>query len=151
VNQNFAGHPRLSPNRLAHVFNNRVGESVTEVDFAQHIGTTKFERCAAAAAKKRLFIGIENIQPRIGAPKIPAPGKKANNFEAPQPGFSAKQYDRLALLYLVASARWGQWLIPTFHAVVDQQYADGHDDPQHFDMTTFSSAVQKQIEALQTL
>ena len=30
---------------------------------------------------------------------------------APIPGFTASQYDRLALLYVVASARHGEWLI----------------------------------------
>ncbi len=148
VNQNFDGHPRQAPNRLAHVFNNRVGDSVTEVDFANHIATTKFETCADASAKNSLFVGIENIQPRVGDPPIPRPGKRENDFDAPQPGFAPKQYERLALLYLVASARRGQWLIPAFHAVLDQFYADGHDDPQHFDMAAFSAAVQKHVDAL---
>jgi len=148
VNRNFGGHPKPAPHRLAHVFNNRVGDSVTEADFAQHLPTTKFETCADANAKKALFVGIENSQPRIGDPPIPKPGKKANDFDAPQPGFAARQYERLALLYLVASARRGQWLIPAFHAAIDQHYADGHDDPQNFDMAAFSSAVQKHVDAL---
>ena len=147
-NQNFGGHPQPFPDRLAHVFNNRSGNSVTEVDFAAHIATTKFEKCSDASAKTRLFVGIENIQPRVGDPKIPAKGKKANDFDAPEPGFSAKQYERLALLYLVASTRRGQWLIPAFHAVLDQQYADGHDDPQRFDMTAFSAVVQRHFDAV---
>jgi hypothetical protein len=147
-NKNFGGHPKKAPNRLAHVFNNRVGESVTEVDFAEHITTTKFESCSDAGAKKNLFVGIENIQPRVGDPRIPKPGKNANDFDAPDPGFTPKQYERLALLYVVASARRGQWLIPAFHAVLDQFFADGHDDPQRFDMGAFSAAVQKHLDAL---
>lgn len=140
-NKNFGGHPKTYPNRSAHVFTNRVGASITEVNFADHIATTKFESCYDSSAKKNLFIGIENIQPRIGDPSIPRPGKKANDYDAPDPGFTSKQYARLALIYIVASARSGQWLIPAFHAVLDQYYKDGHDDPQNFDMEIFSDAV----------
>lgn len=146
-NQNFGGHPKPFPNRLAHAFTNRVGASITEVDFADQIATTKFESCADATVKTRLFVGVENIQPRIGNPRIPQPGKKANDFDAPVPGFTTAQYERLALLYTVASSRRGQWLIPAYHAVLDNFYADGHDDPQHFNMAAFSAAVQKHIGA----
>ena len=142
-NRNFGGHPKPFPKRLAHAFTNRVGASITEVDFAEHIATTKFESCADQAVKTKLFVGVENIQPRIGSPKIPANPSKANDFDAPTPGFSAKQYERLALLYVVASARRGRWLIPAFHAVLDQFYADGHDDPQRFDMNAFSAEVKR--------
>lgn len=148
VNKNFGGHPKQSPNRVAHAFTNRSGGSVTEVDFAEQIATTKFESCSDAAAKFKQFIGIENIQPRVGDPKIPPAGKAANDRDAPIPGFADKQYERLALLYVVASARRGQWLVPAFHAVLDQYYADGHDDPQHFDMHAFSAAIQKHVDAL---
>jgi 3D (Asp-Asp-Asp) domain-containing protein len=147
-NKNFGGHPKPAPHRLAHAFTNRVGASITEVDFADMIATTKFESCNASNAMTKLFVGVENIQPRIGIPRIPQPGKAANDFDAPNPGFTPPQYDRLALLYVVASARRGQWLIPAFHAVLDQYYADGHDDPQHFDMAAFSAAVQKHAAAL---
>lgn len=144
----FFGHPKPFPNRLAHAFTNRIGDSVTEVAFSAHISTTKFEGCSDAAAKMGLFLGIENIQPRIGAPAVPAPGKKANDLIAPVPGFTAAQYRRLALLYVTASARQGRWLIPAFHAVVDSRYADGHDDPQNFDMSAFSDAVKGHLDDL---
>jgi 3D (Asp-Asp-Asp) domain-containing protein len=147
-NKNFGGHPKPFPDRLAHAFSNRTGASITEVDFAEHIATTKFELCVDRAAKTKLFVGIENIQPRIGSPSIPSNPNKVNDFEAPSPGFSAKQYERLALLYVVASARRGQWLIPAFHAVLDQFYADGHDDPQRFDMQAFSAEVEKLSDAV---
>ncbi|WP_434702363.1 hypothetical protein J3P85_15815 [Pseudomonas sp. Z1-12] len=147
-NKNFGGHPKAYPDRAAHAFTNRIGASITEVDFADQIATTKFESCADGTAKTKLFVGVENIQPRVGSPKIPKPGDVANDFDAPTPGFTAKQYERLALLYLVASARRGQWLVPAFHAVLDQFYAGGHDDPQHFDMVAFSDAVQKHSEAI---
>jgi len=148
VNKNFDGHPQKAPNRVAHVFNSRVGESITEADFALHLPTTKFETCVDKSAKIGLFIGIENIQPRISVPPIPPKGKKVNDLDAPTPGFTSKQYDRLALLYLVASVRRDKWLVPAFHAIVDNQYADGHDDPQHFDMSAFSSALEKHVDAL---
>jgi 3D (Asp-Asp-Asp) domain-containing protein len=149
-NRNFGGHPKPFPNRIAHAFTNRVGGSITEVDFADPIATTKFETCVDTASKVNLFIGVENIQPRVGDPRIPAPGKEANDFDAPDPGFTAKQYERLALLYVVASTRRGHWLIPAFHAVLDQFYRDGHDDPQRFDMVKFSAEVQKHADALKT-
>jgi hypothetical protein len=144
----FFGHPQPFPNRLAHVFTNRIGDSITEVPFSAHISTTKFEGCADAGAKQGLFIGIENIQPRIGAPAVPAPGRKANDLIAPVPGFTPAQYRRLALLYVAAGVRQGRWLIPAFHAVVDSRYADGHDDPQNFDMPAFSDAVREHLDKL---
>ncbi|ROM66097.1 hypothetical protein BK653_19755 [Pseudomonas brassicacearum] len=147
-NKNFGGHPKPFPDRAAHVFTNRVGASITEVNFADQIATTKFESCVDGTVKTKLFVGVENIQPRVGAPKIPKPGERANDFDAPSPGFTTKQYERLALLYIVASARRGQWLVPAFHAVLDQFYAGGHDDPQRFDMEAFSAGVQKYSEAI---
>jgi 3D (Asp-Asp-Asp) domain-containing protein len=141
-NRSFGGHPKTFPDRLAHAFTSRVGTSITEVDFADHISTTKFESCVDAAAKTRLFVGVENIQPRISYPKPKGPGKP-NDFDAPIPGFSHKQYERLALLYVVSSSRRGRWLIPAFHAVLDQLYSDGHDDPQRFEMQAFSAEVEK--------
>ncbi|QNA89901.1 hypothetical protein G4G28_17905 [Massilia sp. Dwa41.01b] len=147
-NKDFLGHPKRAPDRIAHAFTNRVGDSITEVDFADPIATTKFETCVDVPAKAGVFVGVENIQPRIGRPRIPAPGKEPNDLDAPTPGFTPRQYERLALLYVVASARSGVWLIPAFHAVIDQAYADGHDDPQHFDMPAFSTAVQKHLAGL---
>lgn len=144
----FFGHPRPFPDRLAHAFTNRIGDSITEVAFSAHISTTKFEGCVDSGSKQGLFLGIENIQPRIGSPSVPAPGKKANDLIAPDPGFSAAQYRRLALLYVTASVRQGRWLIPAFHAVVDSRYADGHDDPQKFDMPAFSEAVKAHLDKL---
>lgn len=149
-NRTFGGHPKPFPDRAAHAMTNRVGGSITEVDFADRIATTKFETCVDVTEKAGVFIGVENIQPRIGSPAIPADGKKANDVDAPTPGFTSAQYRRLALLYVVASARRGQWLIPAFHAVLDQFYADGHDDPQHFDMAAFSAEVEALSDALST-
>ncbi|MRT44094.1 hypothetical protein GJV09_22415 [Enterobacteriaceae bacterium RIT702] len=150
-NINYGGHPKKYTNRVAHVFTNRIGSSITEVNLAEHIATTKFESCVDVSAKVNLFVGVENIQPRLGDPKIPSPGKKVNDFDSPTPGFTNTQYERLALIYLVASSRRGQWMIPAFHAVLDQYYRDGHDDPQKFNMEEFSKAVQKYIKSLTSI
>jgi hypothetical protein len=68
--------------------------------------------------------------------------KGAVDAIGPKPGFSAAQYDRLALLYFIASLRRGMWLIPLFHAVLDYRIdKDAHDDPQNFDMTSWGAAL----------
>lgn len=144
----YLGHPRQAPRRLAHAFTNRIGESITEVDFRIPFATTKFEQCVDAQAKSGAFVGVENIQPRTGVPPAPSDRRSVNDRIAPDPGFTAAQYDRLALLYVVASVRHRRWLIPAFHAVIDHHYLNGHDDPQNFDMQAFSAAVDRHIERL---
>jgi hypothetical protein len=52
-----------------------------------------------------------------------------------------EQYDRLALLYLIASSRAGVWMIPAFHAAIDEGTPDAHDDPQNFDLTKFDTSL----------
>jgi hypothetical protein len=146
-NTRFHGHPKKAPNRIANVFISRIGTSITEVDFADTFYTTRFETCVDAPAKVGLFVGVENIQPRIGSPAKPALGVKPNDVIAPVPGFTPAQYERLALVYVVASVRHGSWMIPAFHAVIDQVYAGGHDDPQNFDIAAFASAVQVHVAA----
>jgi hypothetical protein len=143
----YLGHPRPAPDRLAHAWTNRVGGSITEVPFDQPLRSTKFESCLDTPAKAGLFLAVENTQPRVPDPKGP-PG---NDFLAPRPGFTAAQYDRLALLYVAASVRRGRWLIPAFHAVLDARFLEGHDDPQHFDMGAFSRAVRRHFARLRTV
>ena len=145
-NRNFGGHPKPAPDRLAHVITSRVGTSITEVNFSEHIATTKFEQCRDQNAKTKLFIGVENIQPRVNMS-----GENSGAFLAPNPGFTTAQYERLALLYVVASSRRGQWLVPAFHAVIDDYYLQGHDDPQNFDMEAFSAAIKIHFDALEML
>ncbi len=82
---------------------------------------------------KGLFLHIENVQPRVGEPAVPPVGREANDLIAPDPGFTAAQYKRLALIYIAASVRRGEWLIPGFHAVIDSGISGAHDDPQNFD------------------
>jgi hypothetical protein len=140
----YLGHPKPAPDRLAHAWTNRVGGSITEVPFDQPLRSTKFESCLDTATKAGLFLAVENTQPRVPDPKGPA----GNDFLAPRPGFTAAQYDRLALLYVTASMRRGRWLIPAFHAVLDARFLEGHDDPQHFDMRAFSRAVERHLARL---
>jgi len=133
----YLGHPKPAPDRLAHAWTNRMGGSITEVPFDLPLRSTKFESCLDTPAKAGLFLAVENTQPRVHDPK----GPKGNDFTAPSPGFTRAQYDRLALLYVVASVRRGKWLIPAFHAVLDSRFLEGHDDPQHFELSAFSRAV----------
>jgi hypothetical protein len=135
----YLGHPKPAPDRLAHAWTNRVGGSITEVTFDLPLRSTKFESCLDSPAKAGLFLAVENTQPRAEDPKA----KRPNDLVAPRPGFTAAQYDRLALLYVAASVRRGRWLIPAFHAVLDSLFAEGHDDPQNFDMAAFSKAVKR--------
>jgi hypothetical protein len=142
-NQNFNHHrpPNAGKRRAAHIMINRVGDSITETDLKDHISHVKFDYCIDKPSKKGLFVGVENIQPRIGEPAIARNGTPPNDFIAPTPGFSDAQYERLALTYIVASARRGRWLVPAYHAVLDWYFIGGHDDPQNFDLRRFSADV----------
>lgn len=135
----------------AHVVVTRTGTSRTLRDFKRPLRATKLEKAHRKTAPG-LFLHIENVQPRVGLPKIPPKGQKANDLVAPSPGLTIPQYDRLSLLYIVASHRKGTWMIPAFHAVIDEGIAGGHDDPQNFDLTFWGSrlmTVMKEIRAAQ--
>ena len=67
---------------------------------------------------------------------------------APTPGFSDKQYERLALLYICASVRRGSWLIPAFHAAVDAGIKDAHDDPQNFELKKFADKLKSILKKI---
>lgn len=122
---------------VAHVFLNRRGEMLLAHDLSTPYRATKLETQAAGPASRGLFLHIESVQPRR---RDPAGGAR-NDAIAPEPGFSAKQYERLALLYVAASVRAGEWLIPGFHAAIDEGLPDGHDDPQNFDLQAFDMAL----------
>jgi hypothetical protein len=129
---------------LAHAVINRKGDVFNGHDFGVPWRSTKFERALFfGRSLKGLFLHVEMIQPRRGGP-----GHHANDIAAPYPGFSAAQYDRLALLYVIASVRAGEWLIPAFHAVVDNDIRGGHDDPQHFEIGAFAEAFEGVLERL---
>lgn len=125
--------------KYAHLFINRLGESITSNDMSMPIRGTKFENPNRNSAIQKNIVGnfihIEVIQPRITDP-----GRK-NDAIAINPGFTSAQYKRLALLYIIASTRKGDWLTPTFHAVLDDGIPDGHDDPQNFQIYQFDAQL----------
>ena len=121
------------PVNSAHVFINRLGESRTGHDYSVGWRATKFER---EPSLKGLFLHHELVQPRIK-------GGFGYHAVAPQPGFTQATYDRLALCYLAASVRRGQFLIPAFHCVLDTGIDDGHDDPQNFELFQWSGAIER--------
>jgi hypothetical protein len=124
--------------RVAHIFINRLGESVTAVQFNSSLPQkrfgTKFARDRLQESAKGLQLHVELVQPRRSDPL----GKTGNDAIAPFPGFTDAQMDRLALIYVAASVRRGEWLIPAFHAALDAGIADAHDDPQNFDLNRWA-------------
>lgn len=127
----------------AHVFINRQGAILFAHDFTVPWRATKFETAKNfGTALKGLFLHVELIQPRRA---LRGYGRR-NDFLAPDPGFSQAQYDTLALTYAVASRRAGFWLIPAFHAVLDEGIRDKHDDPQNFRLDVFAASLDRLIE-----
>jgi hypothetical protein len=124
----------------AHYFINRSGQMLKAHDYIVPWRATKFETAANFGTRLRgLFLHNELVQPRRGAP-----GRgRDNDFQAPSPGFSKLQYERLALVYIAASVRKGEWLIPAFHAVIDEGIFDKHDDPQNFEFEKFNAAINR--------
>jgi hypothetical protein len=103
---------------------------------------TKFEQAAEfGGALKGLFLHTELIQPRRAG--------GGGDARTPDPAFSPAQYDHLALLYTVASVRAQRWLIPAFHAALDADLRNGHDDPLHFDIETFAASLDRLMENLE--
>jgi hypothetical protein len=127
----------------AHYFINRAGQILKAHDYIVPWRATKFETATNFDTRLRgLFLHNELIQPRRAAP-----GRGwQNDFQAPAPGFSDRQYERLALLYIAASVRKGTWLIPAFHAVIDDGIYDKHDDPQNFEFGKFNAAIEKLLQ-----
>lgn len=123
----------LEKKKNAHIFIGRTGQSTTAVDLSAPLLTTKFEKTNRDRLEG-LFIGVENLQPRMR-------DRKGIDAIAPSPGFTRAQMQRLSVIYVAASIRAGRWLIPVFHAVLDSGIADAHDDPQHFDLDKFSAAL----------
>lgn len=134
---------------VAHVFVARTGISKTGHDFSVPWRAVRLESVTPNIPGKGLFLHIENVQPRIGEPAVPPPGKKTNDRIAPNPGFTAAQYKRLALVYVAASLRRGEWLIPGFHAVIDSGISGAHDDPQNFDLGAWAAALKGILDELQ--
>ncbi|MGE3150165.1 MAG: hypothetical protein AB7K04_13955 [Pseudorhodoplanes sp.] len=132
----------------AHVFINRMGEIFQPHDFSVPWRATKFEMAVEfGSALKGLTLHVELVQPRM-----PEPGRgRSNDYRAPSPGFPPAQYDALALVYTVASVRAGFWLIPVFHAVIDEGIYNKHDDPQNFELDDFAASLAKLRENLSAI
>jgi hypothetical protein len=123
---------------VAHVFINRLGQSATGHNFGQGWRSTQYE--GQTTKRRGLFLAVENVQPR-------RKDKNGIDFEAPNPGFTDAQLDRLALVYVAASVRRGEWLIPAFHGVIDLK-AGTHDDPQHFNLQHWADHLQQLISSI---
>jgi hypothetical protein len=133
---------------VAHVFVNRLGDSLTTTLFSKTVEKgwgTKFARDFLKTDGKGLQIHIELIQPRRRDANNPNP---TNDLIAPFPGFTGKQYKRLALLYACASVRRGTWLIPAYHSAIDAGIKDAHDDPQNFELEKFANELKKLINSV---
>jgi hypothetical protein len=129
----------------AHVVVNRVGGMLLNHELSIPWRETKFELAANfSGALKGLFLHTEMVQPRRSASR-----RGRDDALAPNPGFTAAQYDRLALLYTVASVRAGRWLIPAFHAALDADIRNGHDDPLNFDVASFAASLDRLVAGLQ--
>jgi hypothetical protein len=151
---NIDEHPKINNLRnfrcsdgweVAHVVINRRGEMLLGHELGVPWRATKFERARSfGTSLKGLFLHVELIQPRRAAP---GRGRR-NDALAPTPGFSAAQYDRLALVYTIASVRAERWLIPAFHAPIDAGIRGGHDDPQNFDLDAFAASLEALLASL---
>ena len=128
---------------VAHVFVNRLGDSITTTPFDEPVKKgfgTKFARDVLKDDAKGTQIHIELVQPRR---RDPLNSNLNNDRIAPMPGFSMKQYERLALLYVAASVRRGTWLIPAYHSAIDAGIKGAHDDPQNFELKKFAEELKK--------
>jgi hypothetical protein len=126
------------PDALAHFFVNRRGESIVGHDLSvpwRAVRVEKDENTGGLA--QGLFVHVELKQHRLKDPRHP------NGYfsKAPQPGFTDAQYGKLALLYLVTATRSGRYLVPGFHAAIDEGISGAHDDPQNFDLRRFDNAL----------
>ena len=114
----------LGKDAVAHIFNDRLGRVSVGHDFEVGWRATKLERAVGEGVRGR-FLHIENLQPRRADPN----GPPKNDRIGPEPGFTPRQYRTLGLLYVLASARLGQWMVPAFHANIDRGIPLAHDDP----------------------
>jgi hypothetical protein len=130
----------------AHVIINRAGAMLLGHEFSEPWRATRFERATRFGNDlKGLFLHVELVQPRRSQP---GHGRR-NDALAPTPGFSEIQYDRLALVYTIASVRAGRWLIPAFHIAIDSGIRGGHDDPQNFEIADFAASIARLAKRLE--
>ncbi len=130
--------PYLAKEPVAHIFLNRYGQIWPGHDFARSWRATKLETRVVGVPARGRFVHIELVQPRRYAKGSTSLGDTL----APKPGFSKAQYRQLAALYVYVSARAGRWLIPAFHASIDEGIPEAHDDPQNFDLQAFARELE---------
>ncbi len=130
----------------AHVVINRSGAMLLSHELSVPWRETKFEQAANfAGALKGLFLHVELIQPRRAA----AGHSRRNDAQSPSPAFTSAQYDRLALVYVIGSVRAGHWLIPAFHAALDADIRNGHDDPLNFNADSLANSLEGVVKKLE--
>ena len=129
---------------VAHLFLNRIGQVLVGQPLSRPWRATKLETRVIGLPAKGLFLHVETVMPRRRDPAIDG----WNDAIAPKPGFSARQYDRLALLYIALSVRAGSWLIPAQHATMDHGLPQAHDDPQNFRIKDLDRALHRRLRAL---
>jgi hypothetical protein len=137
---------RYTNRGAAHIFINRLGQSIAPHPYAQPWRATKLEVRVVGERSRGLFVHNELIQPRR---RDPDQGGPKNDALAPEPGFTVAQYDRLALLYVSASVQHGAWLIPGYHCAIDAGLPDGHDDPQNFDLAFWAGRLEELLKVIQ--
>lgn len=131
---------------VAHIFYSRTGASVTPRELSIPWRATKTERCVIGAESRGRFLHNEVVQPRRTS------GLHGyENDQPPEIAFTQPQLDRLALAYVAASVRDGRWLIPGFHAVIDEGLPAAHDDPQGFDLEQWAGSVERTVAAIKAL
>jgi hypothetical protein len=134
----------LGKDAVTHLFNDRRGHVTVGHDLEVGWRATKLERIIGDSVRGR-FVHVENLQPR----RKDQNGPPRNDLIAPASGFTHAQYRTLALLYVLASARAGAWLIPAFHANIDRGIPGAHDDPQHFDLGAFDRELRRWVRKSQ--
>lgn len=137
MNGTFAREP------VAHIFLSRYGQIWAGHEFQEGWRATKLESYVIGVPARGRFLHIETVQPR----RYMAGYSDRAHTEGPRPGFSAAQYRQLAALYVYASARAGNWLIPAQHNTVDAGIPDAHDDPQNFELEKFGAEVARLVAA----
>jgi hypothetical protein len=137
--ENWRGN-RLAnlPRGKTHIYITRLGQTLTDNEYTTPWRATQFEIKPNHTHYRGLFLHHELVQPRMG------PGK--SDIDSPDPGFMPEQYARLALQYVIASVRRGNWMVPAFHCVLDL-HVGTHDDPQHFDLAAWDAALQTTLAA----
>jgi hypothetical protein len=138
-------NPNIWTKKVTHTYVTRTGGCKTVTNFSEGLRATKFELKVLGTISRGLYIHIELVQPRVYPP-----GNEDNAPVAPTPGFTDIQYQKLALLYICASIRKGEWLVPAFHANIDEKLPDAHDNPQNFETNKFTNQIVMMVSKIKS-